>query len=376
MTLPVVGFKTEPRDFVVEEIPAYLPSGSGDHVYIRFQKTGLTTDEVVQRLGGALRAPMRDAGYAGIKDKHAVTTQWASFLLPKVDPAPMLASFADHPQLRIEEVSRHVNKLKPGHLFGNKFTVRLRRTDASPASLEAALGAALADAAKHGVPNLFGDQRFGRAGKNAEFARRVVLGEAPAPRDKKRARFLFSSLQSELFNALLEKRFADGTWSTVLPGDVAKKEENGALFDVPLGGAPEEIEEIAHAKTRAAALELCATGPMFGASMREPKGAVADLERGVLEASGVPMDAWTKHRHLGEGTRRALRLVAKNVAWRALDDGDLEVEFVLGKGSYATTFLETFVELSEPARGPKPEGDAGAAAAGEANAGDDPSPVS
>ena len=367
MTLPVVGFKTEPQDFVVEELPAYLPGGSGDHVFIRFRKTGLTTDEVIQRLGGSLRAAMRDAGYAGIKDKHAVTTQWASFLLPKVDPAPLLASFADHPQIQIEEVSRHLNKLKPGHLLGNKFRVRLRRTESSPASLEEALGSALANAAKHGVPNAFGDQRFGRAGKNADFARRVVLGEVAPPRDKKRARFLFSSLQSELFNEVLTKRSEDGTWAIVLPGDVAKKEENGALFDVPLGTTPEEMEELEHAKTRAVALELCATGPMFGASMREPKGVPADLEREVLTRSGLPADVWTRNRHLGEGTRRALRLVAKDVKWRALDGGDLEVEFVLGKGSYATTFLETFVELAEPQRGPATD-----AASPDASGGDAP----
>jgi tRNA pseudouridine13 synthase len=224
--------------------------------------------------------------------------------------------------------------------------VRLRSLDGDP--LEPRLGPKLATAAKLGVPNAFGSQRFGREGDNAEQAARFVRGEAQPPRDKKRARFYFSALQSQLFNQLLSVRVEDGTFGTILGGDVAKKEENGALFDVPLEGP--ELEDAAR---RADALAVSPTGPMFGASMRWPKGRPLELERAILAGSGIPEEAWTRHRQLGEGTRRALRLLVEHLQVQA-EGPDLLVEFVLGKGEYATTFLQTMCELVE-VRSPRPE---------------------
>jgi tRNA pseudouridine13 synthase len=342
---PKVGFKTSPTDFVVTELPAYEPTGAGDHVFVWFEKTNLTTDVAMRHLARALGANPRDAGVAGVKDRVAVSTQWGSFLLPKGDPQALLATL-DVEGLRPLRITRHGHKLKPGHLRGNRFAVRLRSLDGDP--LEPRLGPKLATAAKLGVPNAFGSQRFGREGDNAEQAARFVRGEAQPPRDKKRARFYFSALQSQLFNQLLSVRVEDGTFGTILGGDVAKKEENGALFDVPLEGP--ELEDAAR---RADALAVSPTGPMFGASMRWPKGRPLELERAILAGSGIPEEAWTRHRQLGEGTRRALRLLVEHLQVQA-EGPDLLVEFVLGKGEYATTFLQTMCELVE-VRSPRPE---------------------
>jgi tRNA pseudouridine13 synthase len=335
---PRVGFKTLPADFLVTELPAYEPSGAGDHVFVWFEKTGLTTDVAMRHLARALGANPRDAGVAGVKDRVAVSTQWGSFLLPKGDPEALLAPLAVE-GLRPLRITRHGHKLKPGHLKGNRFAVRLRSLDGAP--LEPRLGSKLAGAAAFGVPNAFGAQRFGRDGDNAEVAARFVRGETQPPRDKKQARFYFSALQSQLFNRLLSVRVAEGTFGTILPGDVAKKEENGALFDVALEGP-----ELADAVRRAATLAVSPTGPMFGVSMRWPAGRPLELEREILAQSNVPEAAWTRHRHLGEGTRRALRLLVEHLQVR-VEGMDIVVEFVLGKGEYATTFLQTMCELNE-----------------------------
>ena len=347
-----VLFKSSAADFVVNELPAYPASGAGDHVFVRFTKENLTTDEAVRAICRALRVNPRDAGVAGVKDRVAVSSQTASFLMPKGDPEALLSGLAQ-PGLTIDSVTRHGHKLKAGHLAGNRFAVCLRPHPAGGgAALEAALSPGLSAAARHGVPNAFGAQRFGRAGDNAAFAARFVQGEVAPPRDKKRARFMFSALQSELFNQLLELRRENGTWGKVLPGDVAKKEENGALFDVPLEGP-----ELADAVARAEDLRIAATGPMFGASMRKPQGEPAEWEAAILAKSGIEEAAWSHHRHLGEGTRRSLRLLVEELTWRA-DGESLVVEFVLGKGSYATTFLDSLCELVEPPRATAPQGTA------------------
>lgn len=344
-----VLFKSSAADFVVTELPAYPASGTGDHVFVRFTKENLTTDDAVRAICRALRVNPRDAGVAGVKDRVAVSSQTASFLMPKGDPEALLSGLAQ-PGLHIDSVTRHGHKLKAGHLTGNRFAVRLRpHPEGGGAALESALGPGLAAAARQGVPNAFGAQRFGRAGDNAAFAARFVQGEVAPPRDKKRARFMFSALQSELFNQLLDWRCANGTWGKVLPGDVAKKEENGALFDVPLSGP--ELEDAAQ---RGEDLRIAATGPMFGASMRKPQGEPAEWEAAILAKSAIDEDAWSRHRHLGEGTRRSLRLLVEELSWRA-EAEDLIVEFVLGKGSYATTFLDSLCELVEPPRAAPPK---------------------
>ena len=328
-----------PEDFRVEEIPAYAAAGDGEHLFVTFRKTGLTTLEAVRRIARALGADARAAGFAGMKDRHAITTQTASFQLP-LDRDPAL----EEPIEGIEVLSweRHRHKLKTGHLRGNRFTIRLRRL-----SLDARDGIdeALALIAARGVPNAFGAQRFGRGGDNAELALRWLRGEARPPRGKKERRLLFSALQSHLFNLVLARREADETWCTVLAGDIAQKRDTGGLFDV-------EESERDEARARAERGEISATGPMFGARMRRPHGAVDELERQVLVDAGIG-DTLDAHRALGEGTRRALRLWVDELEWQwSAEEPYLTVRFVLPKGGYATTVLSRAFLLVDPHTNP------------------------
>lgn len=219
--LPGTGgaYKQTPSDFVVEEVPAYLPSGEGPHTFLWIEKEGVDTFEATQRLAAALGVPAREAGYAGMKDKHARTRQWIS--LPGVDPARALG--LELPGLRVLEARRHGNKLKTGHLRGNRFSLALRGCvpDAEPRAR--AIAAALED---RGLPNFYGEQRFGHEGRNAEAGLAIVRGTQPL-RDPRRARLLVSALQSDLFNRWLGARLAAGTLRAVRAGEILEKVESG-----------------------------------------------------------------------------------------------------------------------------------------------------
>jgi tRNA pseudouridine13 synthase len=332
--------KTTPEDFVVEEIPAYDPSGEGDHLYVRFTKRGLTTDEAVARIARGAGVPIRDVGIAGMKDKVAVTTQTISLPLPSKAGAEVEARVH---QLSLDDITitdarRHTNKLRTGHLVGNRFAVVVRGID--PARVEEVVSAMEA-VGREGLPNAFGAQRFGRDKDNADRARAWLSGKAQAPRDRRLQRLLFSALQSELFNRVLDARVADGTWATPLVGDLVKRRLSHAFF--PWTGEPDERDESDLPSP---------TGPMFGAKMREPEGQPLELERRILrEHLGEGVDLVAARAH-GEGTRRPLRLWVDELRIERLSPpGEdaagcgLKFYFVLPKGGYATSVLGTALAL-------------------------------
>jgi len=334
---PTATLRSRPEDFVVEELAAYEPSGEGTHLFVTFRKTGHNTHHAVRLLAEALGVDAKGAGTAGMKDRHAVTTQRASFPFPvERDPSEAMAVAIDG--IEVLEARRHPHKLKTGHLRGNRFTIVLRDLAAADAP---SAEAALARVAREGVPNRFGRQRFGREGDNAERARRFLVGDAPPPRDRKKQRFLFSAWQSALFNEIVERRIAAGTLATVLAGDLAKKHDTGGVFLVV-----DDEPELEDARRRAAEGLLSATGPMFGAKMKQPAGEVAAMERAVLEAALPDVTVLERYKKLGKGTRRPLRLWVDDLSWDhnpAL--GSLTVRFVLPQGGYATTVLAEAFDL-------------------------------
>lgn len=337
--LPRGVIKRTPEDFVVDEIPAYEPSGSGDHVYVRFRKRNRNTDEVVREIVRAVGAEQRESGVAGLKDKVGVTTQWISILgrAPELEDQIRALSIDG---VEILEVKRHANKLKTGHLQGNRFEIVVR--DVAPNEVEGAL-AAFARIAKDGVPNAFGAQRFGRDGDNVERARAWLTGKERAPADPRTRRFHFSALQSAIFNAVLAERVKDGTWNVPIDGDILEKEDTGGRFvcaDVQLD------------RERAARGELCPTGPILGDRMRQPERDALALEQRIAAPFIEGIDL-KRARSLGEGTRRALRLRVTDSLAELMNSPDvssselaaIRVRFVLAKGTYATTVLSSVFDL-------------------------------
>jgi len=332
--------KAEPEDFLVEEISAYEPSGEGEHVFIRFTKTDVTTPDAVRAIARALGCDPREAGVAGMKDKRAVTTQTVSVHVPRGIAALDLVERAQRLALRgirIHDATAHGHKLKTGHLAGNRFEIVVR--DIPLGRFEEA-GRALGTIAECGVPNAFGAQRFGVAGDNAARALAWLRGEHPGPRDRRMLRLLWSSLQSTVFNLVLESRVKDGTWTTPMVGDLLKVRASGGLF---------VCEDVATDVARARAGEISPTGPIIGPRMPWPEGAPADLERSVADGVlGAGADL-SRARLLGSGTRRSLRVWAQDLRWAAHKPDEeatqhaqtacMRVSFVLPKGAYATTVL-------------------------------------
>ncbi len=344
--LPSAIFKATPDDFVVEELAAYEPSGAGEHLYVTFRKRGLTTPDAVRAIARALDVDEGGTGYAGMKDKVAVTTQTASFPFPiaRGDGASAARALSLG-GIEILSAARHGNKLKPGHLRGNRFRIALRGLSESDARDTAKR---LEEVGARGVPNAFGPQRFGRDGDNPERALAWLQGKSRGPRDKRDQRMLYSSLQSVMFNEVLAARVSDGSWCRILLGDLAKKRE-GALFLV--GEA-----DLADAQNRAETGAISPTGPLFGASMRWPEGDVRAREERVLAAWGLDEGRLIAARHLGEGTRRALRLEVDELSTLQKPDG-VEVSFVLPKGGYATTVLAQVCTLEQDRSDALPRGE-------------------
>jgi tRNA pseudouridine13 synthase len=320
--------RAAPEDFRVDEVPAYLPAGVGPHLYLRIEKRGRTTRDAVRALARALGVPERDAGFAGMKDKDAVTTQWLSFPLARdPDPAALAA-----PGLRVLEASRHGNKLRTGHVRANVFSIVVRGGDPTRAR-------AAADAlAARGLPNFFGPQRFGTEGRNAEVGRALLRGEeTPEARRAARDRFVrrlsISAYQALLFNRWLSERMADGLFAAALAGDVMKKLDSGGLFT---------CEDPAADGPRVARFEISPAGPIFGHKLRAAAGDALAREERILAAEGMALADFARGRGEAEGTRRAARLP---VRIDIDDEGDgYRARFELPKGSYATVVLRELVK--------------------------------
>lgn len=354
--------KASPEDFVVDEVPAYEPSGSGDHLYVHFRKRDRTTDDAAKAIADALGVPMREVGVAGLKDKVAVTSQWISLLTRDADAEERVRALS-LPGIEVLGAGRHGNKLKTGHLRANRFEIVIRGLAAGAFE---DVKRAFEDIAREGVPNAFGAQRFGREGDTAEQARAWLTGKARPPQNPRVRRFHFSALQSAVFNAVLEARLEDGTWNVPIEGDLLKKEETGGLF---------VCTDVQTDRERAQRFELGPTGPLPGDRMRQPEGAARALEERIAAPllEGVDLH---RARSLGEGTRRALRLrvhdvsiaeVMESAADRdahgdtssSTSDGEqgraCRVGFVLPKGAYATTVLGSVFEFAVPSAEKSPE---------------------
>ena len=380
--------KGSPDDFLVEEIAAYQPSGQGEHCYALIEKRGIATLEALRRLSKALGVQERDLGYAGMKDAVGVTRQTIS--IPRVATETVLS-------LRIPGITvlcavLHGNKLRLGHLKGNRFRIRVR--DAAPGAVANA-EAAMDLLVRRGVPNRFGTQRYGVQGNShhiggamlrgdfkavvdtligdpaavtderwrhaIEAYRRGELAESlalfpghfrverdllarlvqrPEAFDKafnsvqpRLKRLYLSAFQSSLFDQVLEQRL--DRLEQVAEGDIAFKHENGACF---------LVKDAAAEAVRAEAFEISATGPMFGCTMMEPEGAQRELERGVLAAQGLTPEDFNMSGGLRmEGERRALRVPLSGASVQG-EAGDLVVDFSLPRGSYATCVMSEIMK--------------------------------
>ncbi len=327
-------FRSTLDDFEVEEVAAYAPSGSGEHVFAFIEKRGLTTKDAVRALCDHVGADPKAAGWAGLKDRHAVTRQWISLW----GSTPDAVTKAEIEGIRVLEAALHPHKLRTGHLRGNRFRIRLRQIDASRIE---DLRRVLSEIETRGLPNYYGEQRFGREGDNAERALRWVLGEARAPRSGFQRKLQMSALQSKVFNRCVAERVQSSRLAWVFAGDVMKKHDSGGLFIAT------EVEDT---QARADAWEISPTGPMFGAKMRWPEGEALAREEALLREAGLTLDRLAKWKRVAPGTRRFVRIPVPKVDL-SVSDNTVDLDFTLPAGSYATILVREI--LKRDAQPPK-----------------------
>lgn len=381
--------KAEPEDFVVEEIPLYEPSGQGQHVYVLLEKRGLSTYQAISAIARRLGVPTGEVGYAGLKDARAVTRQMIS--IDGVEPTRV--EEIDLPGVKILWVKRHRNKLKMGHLAGNRFTIRVRDVSHQARSMaEAVLG----ELSRRGVPNYFGAQRFGVRGNTHLLGHALLRGDAdafaheylghPRPRDpavvqaaraafdagdyqtalkkwpsslrderrvlaamakqggdaqqasrlldKKLRRLFVSAYQSYLFNLLLASRIQ--ALDRLEVGDVAYIHANGAAF---------VVQDAVLEQPRADRFEISPSGPLYGPKTLLAEGKPGQQERELLKESCLSLDGFRLPGIRLKGARRPFRLPLSEVqvGW---DDG-LMLQFRMPPGGYATEVLREVMKLEE-----------------------------
>ncbi len=320
------------EDFFVEELPGFEPSGAGEHLLLTIEKRGMNTAFAARRIAAWAGVDESAIGYAGLKDRHAVTRQRFSVWLPKKVAPDTTALQAD--DLRVLEHAWHSRKLPRGALAANRFVLVLRDVEGERAAIETRLGAIAAQ----GVPNYFGEQRFGRGGNNVRQAVAMFAGR----RVKREERtMLLSAARSELFNRVLSARVEAGSWNAALDGEVWMLDGSRSVF------GPEAFTDALQARLEA--FDIHPTGPLWGegelrsadaareAELAAMQGDTATRLRNGLERAGLKQE------------RRALRLRPQDLAWRWLDDGALELGFALPPGCYATTVLRELGDIADAA---------------------------
>jgi tRNA pseudouridine13 synthase len=328
--LPGVGgrIKVQPEDFEVEEIPAYQPSGQGEFLYLWVEKRAMGAEYFVRQVARRLDVPVGEVGTAGLKDRHAVTRQVVSVPARAEPRLPQL----DGDGVRVLGVSRHGNKLKPGHLHGNRFRVLIRDADAAA---DAALPPILDRLRRDGLPNFYGPQRFGRDGETALLGLALLRNEPPPPQVRGNPRHPFlrklalSAAQAALFNHCLARRMADSLLRRVLPGDVMAKRPFGGMF---------VAEDVEREQARFDARETVTAGPMFGRKVFASRDEAAAREAAVLADAGLTPAAFAGFGKLLAGTRRH-NLVYLDDLTAAREPEGVRLGFTLAAGSYATVLL-------------------------------------
>ncbi|MDE2155415.1 MAG: tRNA pseudouridine(13) synthase TruD [Xanthomonadaceae bacterium] len=316
--------RSVPEDFRVEEILGYDADGQGEHVLLWVEKRGANTDWVARELARFAGVPPVAVGFAGMKDRHAVTRQ--TFSVQMAGKPDLDWSTFPHAEVKVLAATRHSRKLKRGALRGNRFMLVMRDVQGDREAAERVL----AQIALRGVPNYFGEQRFGREGGNVAQARAMFAGRR-VERDKRS--FLLSAARSQIFNDVLAARVERGAWDTPLDGEIWSLAGSRSWF------GPEPFTEVLAG--RLARADIHPSGPLWGQGEPPSQAQAGALERAAAAACQDLVDGLVAARMDQE--RRPLRLIPQDLTWRWLDDDALELVFELPAGAYATVVVRELV---------------------------------
>ena len=316
------------EDYIVNEIPLLEPDGEGEHVWLKIRKRHANTDYVAKQLQKLANVKSMAVSYAGMKDRHALTTQWFSVHLPGADE-PDWQSLAND-EIEILEAKRHSRKLRRGTLLGNQFKIQIRDIDVDTGLLAQRANAIM----QHGVPNYFGSQRFGHGGANINKAQAMFAGDR---RIKRHQRSIYlSAARSMLFNHILAQRVEAGSWNTLHVGDICLRTGKRGFF--PVDELNDEFEQ------RLATGEIHPTAPLWGQGELPVENEIKKLEEQLpidfpdwcagLEKAGLKME------------RRALRLILQEFSFEKNDAG-VQISFNLPAGCYATSVIRELFDAKD-----------------------------
>lgn len=363
--------KARPEDFLVDELPLYDPSGAGEHLYLGIEKRDATHHDLLRCLCQHFGVRDGDIGFAGMKDRYAITRQAVSIHLPgKPDGSIELGD----PRFNVVWAKRHVNKLRRGHLAGNRFAIRVRSISAVKAP-EVYRRVQVLE--KHGAPNTFGPQRFGNrldnhllglallrqdwqgfldqlagsGGRTEHFANRALAQGRPA-----RAAvlslggptldFMVNALQSAIFNAVVDERVRAGMFTSLVEGDLAFKHDSGAVFAVTAADCSSDSE----LPGRLSRLEISPSGPLHGTRMTQPEGIPLQIEQECMRSHGLDPGLFADNRHAPDGARRSMRIAVTHASVEGGCDEHGEyvrIAFDLPAGAFATVVLRELLGDSE-----------------------------
>ncbi|AOY44801.1 MULTISPECIES: tRNA pseudouridine(13) synthase TruD [Psychrobacter] len=359
-------YKADATDFVVNEILPLELTGDGEHLWLHIKKLGMNTAYLAKLLSEWADIPLRDVGYSGLKDRHAVTTQWFSLRIPKKQLPP--TEFApidigEHESVVILAQHWHNKKLNRGTHRANQFIITLRdikftNDDENTESTEQSLSTQqtakqrveehLARIDETGVPNYFGPQRFGRQGNNVREALALFARPArepkPQPKKSKRKRapreqntMELSAARSLIFNEILAARVRNGSWDAGLAGEVFNLDGSGSIF------TSEEIDDTLRARMSSG--DIHPTAVLWGTGNDKVSGSAAALENEVVQHSPLLMQLATglEQRDI-KAQRRPLRLPIEQLSWEWRDEQILVLSFTLTTGSFATSVLASLVQ--------------------------------
>lgn len=319
--------RSKPEDFIVRETLAFEPSGEGEHAFLQIEKSGENTEYVARQLARFANVRPRDVGFAGLKDRHALTSQWFSVWLPgKADPD---WTRFETDRIKVLHAVRHARKLKRGVLSGNSFKLTIRDWQGDKDKTIRQLEAMTAG----GIANYYGSQRFGHEGQNVNKALAMFSG-AKAGREQ-RSLYL-SAARSYLFNRILASRVTGNIWNQAVAGDIH-------MFDMSHGCFKSEQPD-ADIIRRLSAGEIHPTGVLWGRGETDVSAEALSIEQAVIES--YPELAQGLMDYAVDRDRRALRVNVQNLDWQFVNDTTLELGFALPAGSYATAVLREIIDLS------------------------------
>jgi len=319
-------------DFIVTEIPSVTPMGTGEHVWLKLQKSGENSDWLAGLLARIANLKRRDVSYAGMKDRHAVTTQWFSVYLPGKTAPNWQEHLPDSIQL-LEEI-RHERKLRLGTLQGNHFKIILRDCQFTEQGNAADIEQRVQLIQAQGVPNYFGDQRFGRNFNNLNQAEAWFSGKF-TPKKRQLQSIFLSAARSWIFNQILSQRVQQQTWNKAIDGDVFMFTQSKSWFSDPLD---QDIIQ------RVTEKQLNPTAALWGLGELPSQHSIAELEQQIASENQCLTQGLETHKLRQD--RRSLRLLIDDLEAQWLDKHSLQLSFSLPAGSYATTLLDEILTIS------------------------------